>query len=284
MPPSYSAELPPAPAVSVIIPAYRCQAVIGEALESALAQTFRDHEIVVVNDGCPETRELESVLTHYRNHILYMRRPHAGPAGARNTAMDFARGRYLAFLDADDVWAPSFLDRLVPMLERNRGLDGVYCDAHLEGDSLPSRRFMDVFPSRGAVTLERVLDGRCTILTSGLVVRAGRMREAGPFDESFALAEDYDLWLRLLLDGATLTYVREPLVRARLLPTRLCADEARAERAVLCVLEKLARRNDLTAARRKSVSAAQQRVMRSLEGARRGRNPLRGWMRGSVGA
>lgn len=266
------------------MPAYRCHAVIREALDSVLDQTFTDREVVVVNDGCPETRELESVLTHYRNHILYMRRPHAGPAGARNTAMDFARGRYLAFLDADDVWAPAFLDRMVPMLERNRALDGVYCDGRIEGDSIPGRRFMDVFPSRGDVTLERVLDGHCTIFTSGLVVRAGRMREVGPFDESLALAEDYDLWLRLLLDGARFTYVRETLVRARLLPTRLCADVERAERAVLCVLEKLARRHDLTPARRDSVRAAQRRVMRSLERSRRRSNPLQGWMRGTVGA
>jgi glycosyltransferase involved in cell wall biosynthesis len=276
---SYTPDLPPAPAVTVIIPAFRCQGVIGDALDAALQQTFTDREILVVNDGCPDTKELESILAHYRNHILYMRRPQGGPGAARNTAMSYARGRYLAFLDADDIWAPDLLQRLVPVLERDRNVDVVYCDATLEGDAYDGRRFMQVFPSHGAVTLERMLEGRCNVLTSGALVRAGRVREIGPFDESLDLAEDYDLWIRLLLDGARFSYVRETLVRARLLPTRLCADPERAERAVLRVLGKLGGRRDLTEAQTVALAAARERIGRSLDRQSRGHNALRRWIR-----
>lgn len=283
VPSTYTADLAPAPAVSIIIPAWRCEDVIRGALDSALAQSFTDREVIVVNDGCPNTRELEGVLTHYRHDILYMRQPHAGPSAARNRAMEFARGRYLAFLDSDDSWSPGFLARLVPLLERDRALDVVYSDAVIAGGARAGRRFMQAFPSRGAVTFERVLEGRCTILTSGAVARAALVREVGPFDESLGIAEDYDFWLRMLLGGARFAYVREPLTSVSLRENRLCADVQRAERGVLAVLEKLGRRRDLGPAQRAAVEDAERRVQRALAVGTARRNPLRGWMRGSVG-
>jgi glycosyltransferase involved in cell wall biosynthesis len=266
--------------VSVIIPAFRCQGFIRDALDSVLAQTWTDREILVVNDGCPDTRELEAVLAQYRTHILYMRRRQGGPGAARNTALTFARGRYLAFLDADDVWKPELLRHLVSVLDQDRTVDVVYCDANLEGDEYDGRRFMQVFPSRGTVTLERVLEGSCNVFSSAALVRASRVREVGPFDESLDLAEDYDLWIRLLLDGARFSYVRDALVRARLLPTRLCADPERAERAVLRVLSKLGARCDLTESQIVALANARERIGRTLDRRGRGRNVLRRWMRG----
>lgn len=263
MPASYTPDLPAAPAVSVIIPAFRCAETIGEALDAALAQTYRDREVIVVNDGCPDTKALESVLTRYRDHILYMRRPHGGPSAARNAAMEFSRGRYLAFLDSDDLWAPGFLARLVPMLDGDRTLDAVYCDARIVGEGFDGTRFMQAFPSRGAVTFERMLEGECAVFNAGALVRASRVREIDGFDESLGIAEDLDLWLRLLLDHASIKYITDPLVCGRLLPTRLCADVERAERAALQVLEKLGARRDLSPVRRTALRTAKLRLLKA---------------------
>lgn len=276
---AYTPDLPPAPAVSVIIPAYQCEEVIEDALRSALAQTWSDREIIVVNDGCPRTNDLERVLTHYRNCITYMRRPHGGPGAARNTALQFARGRYLAFLDADDVWHPEFLEKLAAILESDRTIDVAYCDAVFEGGEFDGRRFMSVFPSGPECSATAMLGGECTVLSSGALARASRVREAGPFDESLGIGEDYDLWLRLMLDGARFVPVRDVLLHARMLPTRLCADAEQAERAVLKVLAKLERRRDLTDAHRTALDAARRRIGRALDRRGQGRHPLRRWMR-----
>ena len=89
------------------MPAYRVTEYIGAALDSVRAQTFTDYEIIVVNDGCPDTAALEQVLGPYLDRIVYLKQENRGLAGARNTAIHASRGRYLALLDADDLWEPT---------------------------------------------------------------------------------------------------------------------------------------------------------------------------------
>src|ERR1017187_1702587 len=98
-----------APLVSVIIPAYRAAQSIAATLGSVLAQTFKDYEIIVVNDGSPDSEELEKALEPYRDRIIYLRQENQGPGGARNTGILTASGQYVALLDADDIWAPEHL-------------------------------------------------------------------------------------------------------------------------------------------------------------------------------
>src|SRR5690242_21639427 len=108
------------PLVSIIMPAYRVAAYISRALDSILAQTFTDYEIIVVNDGSPDTEELEQVLAPYGERIVYIKQANAGPSGARNTAIRQARGAWLAFLDADDYWEPNFLARQMAFFDQHR--------------------------------------------------------------------------------------------------------------------------------------------------------------------
>src|SRR5262245_5066977 len=94
---------PGSPDVSVIIPAYRAAADIGVALDSILAQTFSSYEVIVVNDGSPDTPELLAALAPYTSRIRYIQlAANRGAAVARNAGIRAARGRYVAFLDADD--------------------------------------------------------------------------------------------------------------------------------------------------------------------------------------
>src|ERR1700691_5903395 len=104
----------PAPRVSVIIPAYNTAQLIAACLDSIFAQTFQDFETVIVNDGSPDTPELEKVLQPYMDRqgdrIVYIKQVNKRAAGARNTAIARARGEFLAFLDSDDTWLPNHLE------------------------------------------------------------------------------------------------------------------------------------------------------------------------------
>src|SRR5262245_35449898 len=97
------------PEVSVIIPAYNAAADIGDALASVFEQTITACEVILVNDGSPDTPALERAIAPYSSRLRYIVQPNAGAAGARNTGILAAHAPCLAFLDADDRWEPTFL-------------------------------------------------------------------------------------------------------------------------------------------------------------------------------
>ena len=121
------------PLVSVIIPAYQAAERIRETLDSVFAQSYPNFEVVLVNDGSPDTEALEQAIRSYGERLIYIRQENRGPSGARNTAIRAARGKYIACLDSDDVYLPEHLVRLVPLLEEH-GLDLVYCDSYFMKD------------------------------------------------------------------------------------------------------------------------------------------------------
>jgi len=213
------------PAVSVIIPAYNAAGFISETLQSVFAQTYRDFETIVVNDGSPDTATLEAVLRPFFDRLVYLQQENHGVSAARNTGIHAAKGRYVAFLDSDDLWEPGFLEAQVGLLERDPSLDLVYADGLIFGDTRDNgRTFMEVFPSRGEVNFESLLLRRCAPLTSTVVVRREAVLEVGGFDEAIRTSEDHDLWLRLAVAGKHLSYQRQVLTRSRRLPGSMTAD------------------------------------------------------------
>lgn len=217
------------PATSVIIPAYQAASFIDTALRSAFGQSRPPDEVLVVNDGSPDTRELLARLEPWRRErgLRYLERANAGPSAARNAALAVATAPLVAFLDADDWWDPSYLARQIEVLERD-GLDLVYCDARLFGDGpLAGRRYMEGAPSSGAATLEAVLTLRCNIPTSCVVARRSRVLDAGGFDTALTHSEDFDLWLRMARQGARFGYHRDVLVNRRLHAASAGADHVR---------------------------------------------------------
>src|SRR5229473_1519197 len=124
-----------APLVSVVIPAFKSAAYISEALDSVLTQRLANFEIIVINDGSPDTEQLEDVLRPYADDVIYLKQENHGAAAARNAGLRAARGQYIAFLDADDYWVASYLDEQVTFIESNGGYDLVYADALIVGES-----------------------------------------------------------------------------------------------------------------------------------------------------
>src|SRR6478609_11350587 len=120
--------------VSVVIPAYNVSDYIAQALDSVLAQQYRHFEIVVVNDGSPDTPALEAALAPYRDRITYLQQENAGPSAARNLGVERARGELVAFLDGDDIWLPQYLSEQVARANADRGLAVIHADAEVIGD------------------------------------------------------------------------------------------------------------------------------------------------------
>jgi hypothetical protein len=209
----------PAPLVSVIIPAFNAADHVGAALKSVFAQSFIDYEVILVNDGSPDTERLEQAIQGYIPRITYLKQANRGPSGARNLGIRHARGEWMAFLDSDDAWLPQYLAEQFRFLRSDPALDMVYCDATLEGEiGDAGKTFMQVCPSIGPVTFESVLVEQTQILTSGTVVRRQSVAGVGFFDEDLRWSEDHDLWLRVIHAGGKVAYQRQALLRRNVRP------------------------------------------------------------------
>lgn len=196
------------------MPTYNTAHLIAASLESVFAQTFQDIEIIVVNDGSPDTAELERALRPYRDRIIYIRQDNKRAAGARNAAIRQARGHLMAFLDSDDLWFPDHLASQVKLFEESPDLDLVYCDCFNWADPGSQETFMERCPSRGHAGFDSLVEERCQIPVSTVVARKSIIEKAGFFDENLVRCDDYDMWLRVAFHGGRIGYSRK--VQARL--------------------------------------------------------------------
>lgn len=230
------------PLVSVIIPAYQASEFIAATLDSVLGQSFKNYEIIVVNDGSPDTTQLEAVLAPYRGLITYIPQENQGPSGARNTGIRIARGQYVALLDADDLWDPGHLATQLSLLQSDSSLDMVYADARIFG-GVPEQghTVMEFCPSEGEVTFDSLVTRRCTVHICVSMVRRQALLDAGLFDPTFRGTEDIDMWLRLARRGGHIAYQRRVLGSYRRRPGSLSADPARLIEGLMAVLDKAAR-------------------------------------------
>jgi glycosyltransferase involved in cell wall biosynthesis len=193
--------------VSVIIPTYNREGTILRALESAWAQTYRDLEIIVVDDG--STDGTLEVLRPLGSRIRLHRQVNRGPSAARNAGTSLARGEFIAFLDSDDVWAPTKIERQVELL-RFGGDRMVCCVCNAALVEMETRQSTTSF-GRAEITPaiesgwwlnpDRVLATRFLLFNQVVMLRRQILDRVGGFDESLRLLEDYDLAFRLSLLG-----------------------------------------------------------------------------------
>jgi glycosyltransferase involved in cell wall biosynthesis len=195
------------PLVSVIVPTYRRATLLAETLDSVAAQTYRDFEVIVVEDGSHEARE---VVARYDDRFRYLWQENQGLSGTRNTGAAAARGDWLAFIDDDDLWRPEKLARQVDRMRSAPDAVLIHTDhvTLIDGVLSEGRRLLphDQVPS-GRV-LGPLFLGNFIIVSSVLLKREAFER-AGRFVKG-EIPEDYDLWLRVARFGA-IEFVDEPL-------------------------------------------------------------------------
>lgn len=195
--------------ISVIIPTYNRAQLIREAVESVIGQDFSDWELLIIDDGSTDnTRE---IVGKYGKSVKYVHQENAGPSAARNRGMSCAGGKYIAFLDADDVWLPEKLAIQNKLMENSRSAGivatGYYvCDRDLNVRETVIRKRKKV--------RRRDLLVKNTILTSSVLGRRECILEGGLFNERYRFGEDWDMWLRIA-SRFEIAYVQEPLCKYR---------------------------------------------------------------------
>ena len=191
-----------APLVSVVMPSYNYGRFIAAALDSVFAQTYKNFEVIVVDDG--STDDSLDVLARYGDRIQVLRQKNEGPSAARNAGIRVARGRYVAFLDADDDWLPEKLSRQVALIESDPATGVVGCwirftDANgvINGGREYLTQASDPIDFgaqlRGIAVRSFWVGGS----GSGALVRRDVFDNVGAFDPTLRAAEDWDLWFRI---------------------------------------------------------------------------------------
>jgi teichuronic acid biosynthesis glycosyltransferase TuaG len=214
------------PRVSVIIPAFNAERHIEETLRSVQGQTYVDWEVVVCDDGSTD-RTVEGA--HRFGHRLKVVRNESniGPAAARNLAIEHSTGELLAFLDADDYWLPTYLERQVSLYDAAQADSGdvgiVACNALLlDADAVRSETYLDRVRFPRTVTLRRLLQSN-PIFVSALVPRRV-VEEVGGFCPDLYGTEDLDLWMRIVEAGYRVVGTSEPLAVYRISSRSLSSD------------------------------------------------------------
>jgi len=197
------------------MPAYNAAATAAAAIASVLAQNYREFELIVVNDG--STDATAEVLGGYRDRITVIEQANAGAAAARNRGLRAARGSYIAFLDADDVWEPELLERLVPVLDSDPACVLAYADLEVidsNGNSLHTSLIGEA--AAHAPTLDEMLRRVWPIMPSAVVMRRNVLEAIGGFCAEFkgCTYEDLYCWMRAREHGH-FVYVPERLARWR---------------------------------------------------------------------
>lgn len=204
------------PTTSVVVTCYNYGHYLAQCLDSVLTQAGADFEIIVIDDG--STDHTAEVMKGYAEvpAIRYVYQVNSGQARAKNHGIELARGRFVAFLDADDAWTPGKLEQQIPLFADD-AVGVVYSRARfIDGqgrtlDIVPSAPYLK--PRRGWVTQHLFMDNFVPFSSSIVPRRA--LEQSGGFDESLKMGIDWDLWLRLSTQYA-FDFVDQPLLLYRM--------------------------------------------------------------------
>ena len=204
------------PTVSVVIPTFNRARLLLDAVESVLAQTYQDFEIIVVDDGSTDDTKavVEPYLRRHGDRIRCLFQANQGLSAARNAGCRAGTGRYVAFLDSDDLWKPHKLAVQVPLLETDPAVGLV--SSRAEVIDYANTKVLWIKPRRPAGTTLREMVIRRTQPPSSFVVRRAAIDGIGYFDPAIRLGlEDVDLCFRLAARGWKFVCLEEPLIKYR---------------------------------------------------------------------
>ena len=194
--------------ISIVIPTYNRHETLARAIDSVCNQTFRDWELLIVDDG--STDESHKIVQQFRDdRIRYIFQRHQGVSRARNTGIELARFPWITFLDSDDYWCPAKLQRQLEGLEASLHYQVIYTD------EIWIRHGKWANPKK----IHRKYSGwiyhhclpRCIISPSSVLLHRQILEEDGLFDQSFSVCEDYELWLRIS-SRRPILFLEEPLI------------------------------------------------------------------------
>jgi len=221
------------PTVSICIPTYNRKDYLKETLASVFAQTYKDYEVVVVDDGSTDGTEEMIRGTGYK--VRYYRQKNAGDAAARNKLLELARGEFITFLDSDDLLMPDAVERMMKVMESEGGDIVVYgpylridengnvygrCKRKLHSGYIASHLFQNIL-----------------VHSCGSMFPRNVLQEAGGFDETLPVCSDYDLWLRLSLKYRFIA-LPQPTFKRRRHPANLSRVSSKNQIVELQVLER----------------------------------------------
>ena len=243
------------PAISVIIPTYNRKNHLQQAIESVLSQAFTDYEIIIVDDGSSDgTASIVAEYAIHHSSIRYQYQHNRGVAAARNCGISMARGKFVCFLDSDDIWKPHKLETQIAFAAQNPDFSIISSDIDSFNETGVHKRCakQSMYSVQSGYVLQELLFNNW-IQTSTVMVRRSLLESVGGFDESVGqFAEDWVLWMCLATKGPAY-FLPEALVFYRLHTDSLTSQNMEAQYkslmlAVDCVaaLPGLQERKDLT--------------------------------------
>ena len=229
--------------VSVIIPVYNSSKYISKAIDSVLAQTYSNYEIIVIDDG--STDNTKAKLEQYKNKVRYIYQENQGSAAARNTGIKLARGELIAFLDADDLWSmPQKLEKQVACFIADLDLGGVNTGWRIIDGSGKHIKTVQPWHKAPKLDLETWLKKKC-VRTSAMIFRREWLEKVGGFDPEIRQSHDVDLILRLSLAGCKTVWLKEETVCYRQHEENTTKDSLKQAKYIQAVLDKFYAREDL---------------------------------------
>ncbi len=193
------------PTISVIIPCFNNEETIIETIESITKQEYSSYEIIIVNDG--STDKSADIVSNFikinnSNNITLINQINSGPSKSRNNGADKATGKYLLFLDADDLIAPSYIKKCIDYLEQNQNINIVYSNAAFIG----ARKGNWNLPE---FKLPNYLVENCIFISA--VIRKEVFDKVGKFDENLHFLEDWELWIKIIMEFGGVHRISETL-------------------------------------------------------------------------
>lgn len=228
------------PKVSVIIPVYNAERFIKETVESILAQTYQDFEIVVINDGSTD-KSAEIIRSFDDKRIIYSYQKNQGLSIARNEAILKSNGEYIALLDQDDLWLPEKIEKQISLLDSSPEIGLVCSDCYVidSQGKIMDKVFNQCKHSKGMVLPQLFLDNFISCPTA--VIRKLALNKVGLFDPDFSIAADYDLWLRIA-QFFDIEYTDIPLAKYRIHANNMSCNITLGYKEKIEVIEKCLKR------------------------------------------
>lgn len=219
------------PKISVVIPAYKAANYLAEAIDSALAQTYDNFEIIVVNDGSPDDGDTRAVAEKYGDKIRYFEKENGGSSSALNRGIEEMTGEWFSWLSHDDLYKPRKLERQVALLNELYGREDVELERQIifaAADFIDQNGKLIRTPKEEEMQkkyemISSVVDNKYIIADSmkynshgcSCLIHKTTLDRIGRLDEGLRIVNDIDLWYRLYVDGCRLHYIPEVLVSGR---------------------------------------------------------------------